>query len=353
MLGTALSYAHLPYAHLLRLSDDIGVVEHARGLDALTSTGYCVDDVARALVVVARDEALPESMRSYEQQLQDFVVSAVTPDGRTHNRRPYASLAWSDQPSCGDWWGRALWALGTVVACGRDADGRVLQAVDRALARRSPHLRAMAYAGLGAGEVLRRHPDHPAARALLEDAVREVDAASDLGRPWPWPEPRLRYANAVLPEVLVVGGARLGDERLLGRGVALLEWLLQVETAPAGHLSVTPVAGWAIGEPRPGFDQQPIEVAALAEACFQAFAATGDERWRDAVTLAQEWFDGRNDVGVVVAADDGGGYDGLTPTGVNVNQGAESTLALLEVRQLARRATPTERSVEDEESRSA
>lgn len=348
LLGTA-----LPYAHLLRLSDDIGVVEHARGLDPLTSTGYCVDDVARALVVVARDEALPESMRSYEQQLQDFVVCAVTADGRTHNRRPHGSLVWSDQPSCEDCWGRALWALGTVVARGRDVDGRVLQAVDRALVQRSPHLRAMAYAGLGAAEVLYRHPDHPAARALLEAAVRRVDAATDLRRPWPWPELRLRYANAVLPEVLVVGGARLEDRRLLGRGLALLEWLLQVETAPAGHLSVTPVAGWTTGEPRPGFDQQPIEVAALAEACAQALAATGDERWSDLVIVAEEWFDGRNDVGVVVAADDGGGHDGLTPTGVNANQGAESTLALLEVRQLARRATPTERWVDGEVSRSA
>jgi hypothetical protein len=313
--------------------------------------------VARAVVVLSRDEALPDGLRPYARTLVDFVVSAVAPDGRVHNRRPYGSRSWSDEPACADWWGRALWALGAVVRSGRDPSGRALRSFDRAAGRRSADLRAMAYAGLGAAEVLRRLPGHPAARSLLEAATAQVDtavdaAAADTG--WPWPEPRLRYANAVLPEVLVVGGELLGDRDLLRRGTDLLEWLLGVETGPAGHLSVTPATGWAAGEPRPAFDQQPIEVAALAEACAQAFAVAGDDRWRAAVALAEEWFDGRNDVGVPLAdAASGGGHDGLTASGVNDNEGAESTLALLAVRQLARKVAPTRRCVAGGDARSA
>ena len=68
------------------------------------------------------------------------------------------------------------------------------------------------------------------------------------------------YGNAVVPEVLVLGGHLLGEDVLLAEGLALLEWLLENETRD-GHLSVAPVDGWTLGEPRPGFDQQPIEAA--------------------------------------------------------------------------------------------
>jgi hypothetical protein len=212
----------------------------------------------------------------------------------------------------------------------------------------------MAYAGLGAAEVLGKEPKHGTARTLLGDAAAMIDTRTmaSLGAStvvpatdaWPWPESRLRYANAVFPELLIAAGRSLPDPRLLDKGLALLEWLLGVETAPvprSGHLSVTPVGGWAPGEPRPGFDQQPIEVAALAEACARAAEATGDMRWQAAVRRCEEWFDGRNDVGIPLADyESGGGYDGLKAHGRNENQGAESTLALVSVRQLARKGTP-------------
>jgi hypothetical protein len=141
----------------------------------------------------------------------------------------------------------------------------------------------------------------------------------------------------VLPEVMVAAGAALEDGPLLDRGLALLGWLVDVETALRGHLSVTPAAGWAPGEPRPAFDQQPIEVATLAEACARARRITGDDRWRTTLDRCEQWFDGWNDVDTPLADDVSGGcHDGLTVSGVNANQGAESTLALLAVRQLVK-----------------
>jgi hypothetical protein len=202
----------------------------------------------------------------------------------------------------------------------------------------------MAYAGLGAGAVLERYPGHGAARLLVADAARAVDPVADshaLDNRWPWPEPRLRYANAVLPEVLLAAAVALGDMTLRAHGLALLEWLLATETVQAegqSRLSVTPVGGWAPGETRPALDQQPIEAAALAEAAARAWSLTGEQRWREAVLLCEDWFDGRNDLGVTLADPVSGGCcDGLTRHGRNENQGAESTLALLATRQLARR----------------
>ena len=105
-----------------------------------------------------------------------------------------------------------------------------------------------------------------------------------------------------------------------------------------GHFSPAPAGGWQPGEPRPGFDQQPIEVAALADACATAFAVTGDPRWAHEVAVAAAWFEGDNDTRIPMRDPaTGGGYDGLEPTGHNENQGAESTLALLSTLQQHRR----------------
>jgi hypothetical protein len=108
-----------------------------------------------------------------------------------------------------------------------------------------------------------------------------------------------------------------------------LAWLLDHETND-GHLSVTPVGGSGPGDPRPAFDQQPIEVAALADACARAAAHVKDDRWSAGIDAAVAWFLGDNDAHTAMFdPDTGGGYDGLSADGPNLNQGAESTLALI------------------------
>jgi hypothetical protein len=174
------------------------------------------------------------------------------------------------------------------------------------------------------------------ARRLLADAAVAIGTpAADAS--WRWPELRLRYGNAMLAEVLIAAGEKLGDRAALTDGLVMLEWLLNVQTT-AGHLSVVPVGGWQLGEPRPGFDQQPIEVATLADACVRAFEATGDARWIVAVDRAADWFLGDNDVHApLYDAVSKGGRDGLERDGCNQNQGAESTLAMISTFQQAHR----------------
>jgi hypothetical protein len=115
----------------------------------------------------------------------------------------------------------------------------------------------------------------------------------------------------------------------------LLQWLLDLQTRE-GHISVVPAAGMSPGDALPGFDQQPIEVSALAEACGRAHEATGDARWADGVHLCAAWFLGANDVGLTLYdRATGGCADGLHSTRINDNRGAESTLAALSTLQLA------------------
>ena len=171
--------------------------------------------------------------------------------------------------------------------------------------------------------------------ALLSDAAD----CSDRTRPgcgWPWPEQRLTYANATLTEAMIAAGSALDRPALMQHGLDLLEWLLDRETRQ-GHLSVTPVGGSGPDDDGPGFDQQPIEVAALADACARAQAVDGNQRWVDGITAAANWFLGDNDSGVVMwDPETGGAFDGLRENGANLNQGTESTLALLSTMQHAR-----------------
>ncbi len=328
----------ISYAHLFRLSDECGIFEHAKLTAPRIDNGYCVDDVARALVVAVRepepDGRLLELVRVY----LDFVIAALSEDGRCHNRRG-SDRAWQDEPGVEDHWGRALWALGSVVARVPDLADIAMTYFAVAARRRSEFPRAMAFAALGASEVLRVHPGNAQAGALMADAAESIGAPTRR-LDWRWPEPRLHYANAVLAEALLAVGAQLpGQGRIQADGLAMLRWLLDIETSD-GHLSVTPMDGWTTGEARPGFDQQPIEVATLADACARAYDDTGDERWKDAVLLCQAWFHGANDMATpLIDPISGGCSDGLEHTGRNDNQSAESTLAMISTQQQARRLT--------------
>ncbi|MEU0869535.1 glycosyltransferase [Nocardia brasiliensis] len=323
------------YAHLLRLSDGFGVFEHAEFTTPRLESGYCLDDVARALIVLVREPEPTAELEALLGVCLRFVIDAQARDGSCRNRRG-ADRSWRDTPGLGDHWGRALWALGSVAARRPELFETVMPCFVAGARRRSRYPRAMAFAALGAAEVLRIEPRDRTARALLADAVTTIGTPGR-GRDWCWPEPRLHYANAVLAEALMAAGVAEGRSRVHVDGLAMLSWLVEVETA-GQHLSVTPVGGWAAGEQRPAFDQQPIEVAALADACVRAFDDTGNQQWKDAVLLCEAWFRGANDASTpLIDLGSGGGCDGLEPAGRNENQGAESTLALISTLQHAQR----------------
>ncbi|MGW1743375.1 glycosyltransferase [Nocardia sp. NPDC001965] len=325
----------ISYTHLFRLSDDRGIFEHARLSEPRIEGGYCVDDVARGLVVAVREPEPSQELLDLTMVYFDFLIEAFTPDGRCHNRCG-SDRHWQDEPSLDDHWGRALWALGVVVAHRSDLAETALASFMVAVGQRPRSARAMAFGVLGAAEVLGVDPGNRRARGFSSDAVSVIGPPTRRSD-WRWPEPRLHYANAVLAEALLAVGSIPGKERVLADGLAMLRWLLAIETA-GDHLSVTPVDGWAVGEPRPGFDQQPVEVACLADACARAYDVTGDRHWRDAVMLCEAWFRGRNDIGVpLLDPESFGCSDGLEAIGCNENQGAESTLALISTQQQARR----------------
>jgi hypothetical protein len=325
------------YAHLSALTDGRGIFEHAEYDVPRVEHGYCVDDVARALIVVSREPEQTAELGALAEIYLTFLEGALTRDGRFHNRMSVEG-AFTDAPGTGDWWGRGVWALGEVVAAAQNSDHRrrARLAFARAVTQRSADVRAMSYAGVGAAAVVHSGHGDAGARVMLDAAACAIGPGR--GTHWPWPEDRLRYGNGVVPQVLLVAGAALGRRDLLERGLELLRFLLDAECAE-GHLSVTGVGGRGPAElGRPQFDQQPIEAAAIADACASAFDVTADAAWLVALESSWGWFAGRNDAGIALYDPAvGAGFDGLHRSGRNANRGAESTIAALMTLQLAQR----------------
>jgi len=323
------------FDHLRRLTDRRGLWEHAVFSTPRPEHGFCTEDNARALVVVSRHTGA-ESLTDLAATYLAFVLDARTASGEFHNRRN-ADGDWTDDVGSDDCQGRAWWGLGTVARLGPEAWMRdaALDAFGSCSTFASPHLRANAYAALGAAEVLGVTTRSLPALELLDRTSELIAAAARATIPWP--ERRLTYDNARLPEALIAAGVALGNKRRSATGIRLLEWLIDVETN-GDHLSFTPVGGWEPGDRRPGFDQQPLEAWALADACYRAWSLTGDSKWRNRARHAASWLLGRNDErAVLYDATTGGTGDGLMSEGVNENRGAESTLAGLGALQTAAR----------------
>ncbi|GAB2569721.1 glycosyltransferase [Microlunatus antarcticus] len=337
----------LRLAQLDRLCDDVGIVQHADGVTPRWSSGYCTDDVARMVLVglglASRPEQRPEPVRMVGSGLA-FLAYALEP-GRAGLRNFMGhDRGWLDEPHQGDHVGRAAWALGAVVAAQPAAGDakpalRELEALEPSLgAALSP--RTVAYTLLG---LARPEPGLlPASlTALLRTLATRLTESLDryAGPRWPWFETYLTYDNARLPQALLAAGQRLGDDALVRRGLESLDWYaaqcgLGTSTVrlignrwrqqPDG----SPAAGGP-GDDEGDGDEQPLDAAALVEACVEAYTVTGSPRYRTWAWAAWSWFFGANRLGVSLYDPASGGCaDGLTEDGVNENQGAESTLAV-------------------------
>ena len=320
------------FSHLRHMTDDRGLWEHADHGSPRLEHGYCNDDNGRALVITSHERS--EDVSDLAEIYLAYVLDSRGRDHTFRNRRDSAGN-WIDDSGSDDSQGRALWGLGAMAARAprHGMEDEALEGFESGSGFESPHLRANAYVALGAAELIETGKGTEPAFELLDRTTSFIAGAAR--SVIPWPETRLSYDNARIPQALIAAGVALEDERRTTIGMRLMEWLVAHETN-GGHFSFTPVGGRSPGDREARFDQQPIETWAMADTCHRAFSVTGDSRWRDLALRAGMWLFGANDSRAVMYDEESGGtYDGLTPTGVNLNQGAESTLAGLGTLQIA------------------
>jgi len=326
--------------HLRTLTDDTGMLQHAVYGTPDRRHGYCVDDNARALIVVAQNWRLfkDESVLPLFQTYLSFLHYAFNEEkGRFRNFMSY-DRKWLEDVGSPDSHGRALWGIGTAVAFAPNepALGLATRLFNQAMPA-VEHLkmpRTTAFALIGIHEFLRRFSGASDARRMRELLAKRLyrQFQSKGTDDWPWCEDILTYCNARLPHALILSGRWMQNDKMLIQGLKSLEWLFDIQTDPGnGHLSIIGNEGWyKKGGTKAGFDQQCIELDALIAGAREAFLVTGEKKWHERMIKGINWFLGSNDVNEpLYDFTTGGCRDGLHHSAANQNQGAESTVSWL------------------------
>jgi len=327
--------------HVEILSDDTGILQHATFSVPRYAEGYCLDDNARALLLVTLLEDSgaddPRLVRVLASRYLAFVDHAFDrSSGRFRNFMSYERL-WTERHGSDDSHGRALWALGTVVGCSADPGrlslaGELFHAALPAVSTFSSP-RAWAFALLGIEQYLQAFGgDRSVQTAGREIAERLLSLFRRTNQPdWPWCENRVTYCNARLPQALIASASWIGDVQMAATGLQSLEWLMTIQRTGDGYFAPVGTNGFFDrGMTAAAFDQQPVEACATVSACMHAFRSTGDHRWTEHARRAFMWFLGQNHLQQALYDPlSGGCRDALHADRLNENQGAESTLSFL------------------------
>lgn len=327
--------------HLRLMTDGTGVLQHAAFTIPRYQDGYCLDDNARALLLMTLVEdagmATTKEVRPLASRYLAFVNHAFNAElGRFRNFLPY-SRQWAEECGSEESQGRALWALGCVV--GRAGDPGRLDLCSRLFHVALPAVhgfsspRAWAYALLGIDEYLRAFAGDSNIQSVRKDLAERLlglfqrTSTSD----WPWFEDRVTYCNARLPQALIVSGSGMADDAMREAGLTSLAWLVSVQRSGDDYFAPIGSNGFYVrGEPKAAFDQQPVEACGMVSACLEAQRVTGDDHWMKHARRAFNWLLGENHLHQsLYDATTGGCCDGLHAGHMNANQGAESTLSFL------------------------
>lgn len=327
--------------HLRLMTDETGMLQHATFCVPRYAEGYCLDDNARALLLMARieDAGTDEgpSVRPLASRYLAFVNHAFNEGtGRFRNFLSYARR-WMEDCGSEDSHGRALWALGAVV--GRSTNpgrqtlaGDLFHAALPAVSQfTSP--RAWAFTLLGIDEYLRAFGGDRRVQAVGKvTAERLLSLFGRASQPdWPWFEDRVTYCNAHLSQALIVSGAWMERDEMKAAGTRSLDWLAALQRASSGSFAPVGSNGfYRRDDTLAAFDQQPVEAYAMVSACLDAQRLDGHARWAQHARTAFNWFLGENHLHQsLYDPSTGGCRDGLHAERANENQGAESTLSFL------------------------
>lgn len=322
-------------AGVFGMSDAVGILQHGIGSVPDRRHGYCLDDNARALILMnspcpSNSSQCARSALAYAS----FVQHAWNEDaGRFRNFMNY-DRTWCENQGSEDSNGRALWALGQTAANATDLSlrswGELWFRTALPYLARFESPRALAFCMLGTTAYLKADPNHEASLNFIEHgSARLAFLLEHSRRPdWVWFERSLAYDNPRLSQALIESGAWLRNPALTQAGLTTLRWICERQLSSTG--SFRPIGSEGFGLPFDSlpFDQQPLEAQAVIEAARSAYSATGERYWLVIARAAWRWFFGANDRGVVLAdLNSGLCRDGINPRGANENCGAESILA--------------------------
>lgn len=317
--------------HVFRMTDDTGMFQHAKYTVPDPSYGYTSDDNARALIMAAMLYETSGSRKYLDLAhiYMHFLLYARKGEG-FRNFMDY-DRNFHEEKGSDDCFGRCIWSLGYVSACSVLSQG-LRETADYLLremtggCRNLRFIRSKAYAVLGLCHW--GNGEKNMLRKLASDIARAFERNADGG--WRWFEDKITYCNASLPLSMLEAYSAVSERRWLDTGLESLDFLLNT-TFREGVFHPIGCNGWLEkGKEAAGYDQQPVEACETLLACVKAYGITKDKKYMEYAKGCLDWYTGKNTAGIsLIDPDTGGCMDGITPSGPNKNQGAESLVSWL------------------------
>lgn len=329
----------IKFDHVFRLTDKLGIMQHAAYDRPHRRWGYSADDNSRALLVTVKhfentgDKKLSDLIETY----LNFIKLVSRTDGSFANIVNAARKR--DNTRDADVFGRAFMALGYTAESERlpeytknKADIIFNRAVRMLAKINSP--RSIAFAISGLYSRFEKTKNKKYLKLIDKLAKEQLKSYSQNSSPnWQWFEDKLTYSNSRLPESLYTAYLATKKSEYLKVAEKTMKFLESVTFGQKHYMPIGESGWYARNKARAFYDQQPEDAAAMTESKIIAYKATGNEKHLKDAFQAFSWFLGKNHLGLMVYNEHTGGcYDGVGKTGMNINQGAESTLAYLMAR---------------------
>jgi len=322
---------------MISITDETGIFQHAKFATPSRKEGYTTDDNARALIVCTKHNKLnknPEITKLADVYLS-FLYHMQMKDGRLHNFMGY-DRQFLDEVGSDDSLGRALWASGNVINSNFDKEKKLLakEIFDKAL----PHVlnstspRTKAFTILGLNQYQNANPKDPNLSQRIKELTNQLLKIykKKSSTNWHWFETKLTYCNAKLPQAMFESYLHIRDETNLQVAKESFNFILKAQMnknifEPIGN------NGWYKKDgKKPLYDQQSVEASCMVTTALTAFQITQNIQFKTIAQTIFEWYLGTNTNSLnIYDTNTGACYDGLTPKGLNLNQGAESTITYL------------------------
>ncbi|KUK74896.1 MAG: Glycosyl transferase group 1, partial [Proteiniphilum acetatigenes] len=290
--------------HLHVLTDHTGILQHAKYNVPDRNHGYCTDDNARALllsVMLQNEVQEVDEVNRLTCIYLSFIDYAYNPERKKFRNFMNYERQWLDTEGSEDSIGRTAWALGYTAAYTNVCNfyyhsnylfEKVLEQIDSLT-----HPRALSYAILGLTHHTKVHEEPAVIKKLVKNTKR-LYALFDqtIHNEWLWFDDKVSYANNRIPHALIFAGTYLQDEKIIERGLKVLDWLIDKQFTN-GIFSPVGNKGWLTPHGKAAFDQQPLEANGMIDACLAAEEYVKDGTYADQALKAFYWFTGENDCG--------------------------------------------------------
>lgn len=322
--------------HLINITDELGVIQFSRNVIPDKSSGYTLDDNARAMIVCCmhhsmfKDNSKLKLIKTYLK----FINYVQRKNGRLLNfvdENKKIDPKWSE-----DAHGRAIWSLGflssskTIPKEIRESAGKIFaKSIKLANKIKSPRAVAFMIMGLYFYNKAKKSSVNVNLMAKLADYLVSLYEHNQSAN-WAWFEERLTYSNSKLPESLFYAYIATKKKKYLKIAESTLAFLSSV-TFKKGMFMPIGQKGWYLkNKSRAYFDQQPVDAGSMVQTLVLAYNTTKNKEYKENAIRSFHWFLGKNFLNYAVYDEFSGGcYDGIGQSAINLNQGAESTISYL------------------------